>query len=387
MIPYGRQDIAEDDLNAVIEVLQSDFLTQGPAVPAFEHAVREYCGAQHGVAVNSATSALHIACLALDVGLGDLVWTSPITFAASANCAMYCGASVDFVDIDPNTYNMSVAALTAKLEEANKKDALPKVVIPVHLCGQSCDMEAIQNLSEQYGFRIIEDAAHAIGGRYQSEAVGNCRFSDITVFSFHPVKIITTAEGGLATTNDDALAEKMRLYSSHCITRQPEQMHRQPEGPWYYEQIGLGFNYRMTDLQAALGASQMKRLDTFVQKRNEICDKYDKALASLPLKLPMQHADCYSARHLYVIRTQSQDKDRKQIFEALRSNGVGVNVHYIPVYHHPHYRSLGLYEVGVNNCPEAERYYAEAISLPLYPGLTDVDFNAIVDSLSGILSC
>jgi UDP-4-amino-4,6-dideoxy-N-acetyl-beta-L-altrosamine transaminase len=370
MIPYGRQEISETDIRAVMEVLRSDWLTQGPAVPAFEKAVAGYCGARHAVAVNSGTSALHLACLALEVGPGDCVWTSAITFAASANCALYCGAWAEFVDIDPRTYNMSAAALAAKLERAELTGRLPKVVIPVHLCGQSCDMAAIQALGRRYGFRIIEDASHAIGGRYRGEPVGNCRYSDITVFSFHPVKVITTAEGGMAMTNDAALAKRMQLLRTHGITRDAGDMTREADGPWYYEQIALGFNYRMTDVQAALGLSQLARVDELVQVRNRLAARYDALLAADPVVTPWQRPDTESARHLYVVRLKLPDirRSHREVFEAMRAAEIGVNLHYIPVYRQPYYTKLGASGAG---CAEAERYYAEALTLPLFPALTE----------------
>lgn len=380
MIPYGRQDISKADIQAVIDVLRSDFLTQGPAIPAFETAVATYCGAEHAIAVNSATSALHIACLALDVGQGDRVWTSPITFVASANCALYCGAEVDFVDIDPRTYNLSVERLAAKLEQAEKAGTLPKVVIPVHLCGQPCDMAGIYALGQRYGFKIIEDASHAIGGKYRSEPIGNCRYSDISVFSFHPVKIITTGEGGMALTNDRHYAERMQLLRSHGITRDEACMTHAADGPWYYQQIALGFNYRMTDLQAALGLSQMQRLDEFVAKRHALAKRYDRLLTDLAVVIPWQHTDSYTGLHLYVIRLQLGEiaKTHLEVFEALRAAGIGVNLHYIPVYLQPYYTSLG-FKSGL--CPEAERYYAEAISLPMYTGLTETQQDQVVAAL------
>ena len=380
MIPYGRQNISEADIQAVVDVLHSDFLTQGPAVPAFEKAVAGYCGVQHAVAVNSATSALHIACLALGVGPGDWVWTSPITFVASANCARYCGAQVDFVDIDPRTYNMSVERLAEKLAQAEKSGCLPKVLIPVHLCGQPCDMVAIHALSQRYGFKIIEDASHAIGGRYRGEPIGNCRYSDITVFSFHPVKIITTGEGGMAVTNDVQLAKRMKLLRNHGITRESAEMTREPDGPWYYQQIALGFNYRMTDLQAALGLSQMQRLDEFVARRHAIFRKYNERLAGLPVNTPWQQPESYSGLHVYVIRLKLGEiqKTRRQVFESLRAADIGVNLHYIPVYRQPYYEERG-FKSG--HCPEAEQYYAEAISLPLYPSLTEAQQDHVINSL------
>ena len=381
MIPYGRQDISEADIQAVVEVLRSDFLTQGPAVPAFEKAVAGYCGAQHAVAVNSATSALHIACLALGVGPSDWVWTSPITFVASANCALYCGARVDFVDIDPRTYNMSVERLTEKLAQAEKLGCLPKVVIPVHLCGQPCNMAGIRALGQRYGFKIIEDASHAIGGKYRGDPIGNCRYSDISVFSFHPVKIITTGEGGMAVTNDPQLAKRMQLLRSHGITRDAADITGEPDGPWYYQQINLGFNYRMTDLQAALGLSQMQRLDKFIVKRHAIARKYDEALASLPVITPWQHPDSYSGFHLYVLRFKLNEihKTHREVFESMRAAGIGVNLHYIPVYRQPYYEGLGFKE---GHCPAAEQYYAEAISLPMYPGLTEEQQDHVARALA-----
>jgi UDP-4-amino-4,6-dideoxy-N-acetyl-beta-L-altrosamine transaminase len=380
MIPYGRQDISEADIQAVVEVLRSDYLTQGPTVPAFEKCVSDYCHVRFSVAVNSATSALHIACLSLGVGPGDTVWTSPVTFVASANCALYCGAKVDFVDIDPRTYNMSIERLAEKLAHAEKNHNLPKGVIPVHLCGQSCDMNSIHKLSQRYGFKIIEDASHAIGSKYQSEPIGNCRYSDITVFSFHPVKIITTAEGGLATTNNAKLASKMQLLRSHGITRDANEMNQAPDGAWYYQQIALGFNYRMTDLQAALGLSQMKRLDEFVNQRQNIAKRYDQLLSKLPVITPWQQPDSYSASHLYVIRLKLKEilSSHREAFKIMRATGVGVNLHYIPVYTQPYYQKMG-FEKGY--CPEAEQYYAEAISLPMYPGLTQSQQDNVIEAL------
>ena len=380
-IPYARQDINQVDIDAVVAVLRSEFLTQGPVVPAFEKAVADYCGAQHAVAVNSATSALHIACLALGVGKGDSVWTTPITFVASANCALYCGATVDFVDIDPRTYNLSVDRLAEKLALAEKTGKLPKVVIPVHLCGQPCDMTGIHTLSQQYGFKIIEDASHAISGKYKGEPIGNGRYSDITVFSFHPVKIITSGEGGMAVTNDATLAKHMRLLRSHGISSTAADMQPRPaQEIWNYQQIGLGFNYRMTDLHAALGLSQMQRLDAFVSNRHAIAKRYDQLLRGLPLQTPWQHADSYSGYHLYVIRLKLGEtrKTQKQFYTALRAAGLGVNLHYIPVYRQPYYEQLG-FKAGY--CPQAEQYYSEVISIPLYPGLTNEQQDFVAQTL------
>lgn len=375
VIPYGRQSISEADIAAVVEVLRSDYLTQGPAVPAFEEAVAAKTGAKHAVAVNSATSALHIACLALGVGEGDLVWTSPLTFVASSNAALYCGAEVDFVDVDPRTYNLCPEKLARKLEIAAAEGRLPKVVIPVHLTGQSCDMAAIQEVASRHGVRIIEDASHAIGGDYKGEPVGNCRYSDITVFSFHPVKIVTTGEGGMALTNDDELAGFMRLDRSHGVTRDPELLEESDPAPWYYEQHRLGFNYRMTDICAALGLSQMDRLDEFIARRREIAARYDAAFAGSPVVTPWQHEDAGSAWHLYVVRVSG---NHRPIFEELREQGILVNLHYMPVYLQPFYRELG-FAPGL--CPEAERYYAEAISLPMFPSMTDEQQDTVIDAV------
>ena len=385
MIPYGRQHISQADIDAVVAVLKSDFLTQGPMVPCFEEAVAGYCGTNHAVAVNSATSALHIACLALGLGPGDWLWTSPITFVASANCGLYCGAQVDFVDIDPHTYNLSSRALERKLEVAEREGRLPKVVVPVHLCGQPCEMQAIHGLSKQYGFRIIEDASHAIGGKYRGEPIGNCYYSDITVFSFHPVKIITTGEGGMALTNDTELAERMNRLRSHGISRNPGQMTHESDGSWYYQQIELGFNYRMTDIQAALGFSQLSRLDDFVARRHELSQRYDELISDLPVTTPWQHTDSYSGLHLYVIRLHLDkiNKTRRQVFESLRSIGVGVNVHYIPVHTQPYYQSMGFTQ---GDYPEAERYYDEAITLPMYPNLTQALQDKVIQALKGAIS-
>lgn len=384
MIPYGKQHIDQDDINAITDVLNSDFLTQGPQVPLFEQALCNYTQAQHAVAVNSATSALHIACSALELNKGDYLWTSPITFSASANCGIYCGAKIDFVDIDPVTYNICPIALANKLKQAKKEKALPKIVVVVHLSGQSCDMEAIHTLSEQYGFHIIEDAAHAIGGKYQQKPIGCCNYSDITIFSFHPVKIITTAEGGAALTNKADLAEKLTLLRSHCITRDSKQMHREPDGPWYYEQIGLGYNYRMTEIQAALGISQLRHIDKWVEQRHTLAEAYNRQLKDLALQLPKQTEGNYSSFHLYIIRLKLEvlKKNKKTIFNELQQAGIGVNLHYIPVYKHPFYQELGF---DYAYCKEAEKYYVEAMSLPLFPSLTVEQQSYIVTTLKEII--
>ncbi|WP_339504597.1 UDP-4-amino-4,6-dideoxy-N-acetyl-beta-L-altrosamine transaminase [Pseudomonas sp. RL_105y_Pfl2_101] len=385
MIPYGRQDITQADIDAVIGVLQSDFLTQGPMVPRFEQQVAQHVGASHALAVNSATSALHIACLALGLGPGDRLWTSPITFVASANCGLYCGAQVDFVDIDPRTYNLCPLALERKLEQAKREDALPKVVVAVHLCGQPCDMQAIHVLAQRYGFKVIEDASHAIGGKYQGEFIGSGKYSDITVFSFHPVKIITTAEGGMVLTNDAELANKMALLRSHGITRDAQQMTHESDGPWYYQQIDLGFNYRMTELQAALGVSQMERLDQYIARRHQLAARYNDLLAALPVTIPWQHADSYSGLHLYVIRLQLDkiSKTHRQVFESLREQGIGVNLHYIPVHTQPYYAQMGF---KPEDFPAAQDYYREAISIPMFQTMSDEQQDQVVASLRKAVS-
>ena len=379
-IPYGRQQISADDIEAVVGVLRSDFLTQGPVVPEFERVVADYCGASHAVAVNSATSALHIACVALGLGPGDMLWTSPISFVASANCGLYCGARVDFVDIDSRSLNMSVDALEAKLVEAARHRRYPKIVVPVHLCGQSCDMERVKALSERYGFRVIEDASHAVGADYLGAKVGCGRFSDVTVFSFHPVKIITTAEGGMALTRDGDLAAAMSLLRSHGITRDTDAMAEPSHGPWYYQQVGLGFNYRMTDLQAALGVSQMARIGAMSARRRTLADRYDDLLADLPLILPERRADRVSSWHLYVVQLRDAvgPAYRARVFARLRDAGIGVNVHYIPIHLQPYYRRLGFKE---GDFPASEAYYARALTLPLFSDMSDVQQNRVVREL------
>ncbi len=382
MIPYGRQDVRAEDIEAVVAILRSDWLTQGPTVPRFEAALTAHCGARHAVAVSSGTAALHIACLALGLGPGDLLWTSPLTFVASANCALYCGAQVDFVDIDPATGLMSVERLAEKLVAAERAGRLPKIVVPVHFSGASCDMTAIHALAQRYGFRIIEDASHAIGGRYRSEPVGCGRYSDITVFSFHPVKIITTGEGGMALTNDAALADRMQRLRSHGITRDPTEMQGPTDGPWYYQQIELGYNYRMTEMQAALGLSQLKRLDEYVARRRALAERYDRFLANLPVLRPCNATDAESAWHLYVIRLERPEWRRK-VFDSMRAAGIGVNVHYIPVHTQPYYQALGF---GYGDFPEAEAYYRSALTLPLYPGLSDAEQDKVIAVLHAILA-
>lgn len=384
MIPYGKQDINQQDIDAVLGVLQSDFLTQGPQVPLFEKSVADYCGAEYGIAVNSATSALHIACLALGLGEDDWLWTSPNTFVASANCGLYCGASVDFVDIDPQTYNLCADKLEEKLIQAKAQNKLPKIVVPVHFAGQSCDMKRIHKLSQEYGFKIIEDASHAIGGKYLNKPIGGCQYSDITVFSFHPVKIITTAEGGLATTNQANLAEKMNLFRSHGITRDPKLMTHEADGGWYYQQVELGFNYRMTELQAALGVSQMQRLDEFVAKRHVLQSRYHELLTGLPLKCPHQFKDSYSALHLYPIQVDLRkiNKTHAQVFDELRANGLGVNVHYIPVHTQPYYQEMGFKQ---GDFPQAENYYSRAISLPLFHGMSIQQQDQVIATLKQVM--
>jgi UDP-4-amino-4,6-dideoxy-N-acetyl-beta-L-altrosamine transaminase len=383
-IPYGRQDVRPEDVDAVAAVLRSDWLTRGPAVPRFEAALADYCGARNAVAVNSATSALHIACLALGLGPGDRLWTSPNTFVASANCGLYCGAEVDFVDIDPRTYNMSADALAAKLESAEAQGRLPKVIVPVHFAGQSCDMRRIRALADRYGFRIVEDAAHAIGGKYLGVPIGGCRYSDIAVFSFHPVKIITTAEGGVALTNDAELADRMARLRSHGTTHDPARMQGEPDGPWYYQVIELGWNYRMTDIQAALGCSQMQRLDGYVRRRTVLAERYNRLLANSGLTLPWSDPGCASAWHLYVVgwNEEASGVSRRDAFGRLRAAGIGVQVHYIPVHTQPYFRKLGF---RPGQYPNAEAYYACAITIPLYAGLTEAQQDSVVEQLTAML--
>ena len=379
MIPYSCQSISEDDIDAVVKVLRAELLTQGPTIPLFENAICDYTGSKYGVAVNSATSALHIACLALGLGEGDILWTTPNSFVASSNCALYCNAKVDFVDIDPSTWNMCVDALEQKLINAKKRNLLPKIIIPVHLCGLSCDMEKIQKLSEEYGFYIIEDESHAIGGYYKGKPIGSGYYSDITVFSFHPVKIITAGEGGMAMTNNKDLATKMGLYRSHGITRDGNLMHATPDGPWYYEQVDLGYNYRLTDIHAALGLSQFKKVDKFVQKRNDIANRYDMSLQKLPIISQLRPDNYYSAMHLYVIRLQLDKLERShlEIFNELR-NDILVNLHYMPIHLQPWYKKMGFRN---GDFPNAELYYKEAISIPCFPDLTGDQFDFVIEKL------
>lgn len=385
MIPYGRQTIDAEDIQAVVDVLRSDFLTQGPVVPRFEQALANHCGVQNAIAVNSATSALHLACLALGAGPGDRVWTSPNTFVASANCALYCGSTIDFIDIDPRTYNMCAEALAVKLAKAQTTGTLPKIVIPVHFAGLPCDMKAIRALSLRYGFKVIEDASHAIGADYSGTVIGDCNFSDITVFSFHPVKIITTAEGGVATTRSSELAHKMRLLRTHGISRDSLELERKNEGAWYYEQHFLGFNYRMTEIQASLGLSQLKHLDEWITRRHEIADSYDAELTGLPLVLPQRPSGSRSSLHLYVVQidhTRTQ-LTRRVVFDRLRANGVGVNVHYIPVHIQPYFHNLGF---RAGQFPVSESYYSRCISIPMFAGLSDSDQALVIRALREAMS-
>ena len=384
MIYYGKQDVNESDIQAVEDVLRSDFLTQGPAIERSENKVAAYCGVTYAVAVTNATSALHIACLAAGLGEGDLLWTSPITFVASANCARYCGADVDFVDIDEKTYNMSVPALEEKLQQAKQKGRLPKIVVPVHLAGQSCDIRAMRQLAEEYGFSLLEDASHAVGADYLDTKVGSCRFSDMTVFSFHPVKIITTGEGGMVLTNNKELYEKLVLYRSHGITRDPDKMTHAADGAWYYQQIFLGYNYRMTDIQAALGCSQMEHLDDFVERRRTLAQQYDALLKGLPLVTPYVMDGTVPSWHIYIVRMNCRQikKSKQQIFVEMKERGIALNLHYIPVHRQPYYEKLGFRQ---GDFPHSEKYYEEAFTLPLYYSLTDAEQEQIVNCLQEIL--
>ena len=382
-IPYGRQTINDADIEAVVSVLKSDFLTQGTAVPAFERALAQAVGARHGVAVQNATCALHIACMALDVGPGDRVWTSPNSFVASANCARYCGAEVDFVDIDPETFNMSAKALAEKFAAARKDGRLPKAIIPVHFAGQSCDMAEIRAIAQEYGARVIEDASHAVGASYRNAQVGGCEHADIAVFSFHPVKIITTGEGGMALTNDPALAARMADLRSHGITRDPARLSHAGEGAWYYEQQSLGFNHRMTEMQAALGLSQLGHLGDWIARRNDIARRYDSALVGLPLLLPKVAPARISAWHLYVVRlAEDAPLTRREFFDAMRARDIGVNVHYIPIHWQPDFRRLGF---APGQFPAAERYYERCVSLPIYAGLSDSQFDIVAATIRELL--
>jgi len=384
-IPYGRQEITEEDIEHVSQVLHSEWITQGHIVPQFEQQVAQYCQAQYGVAVNSATSALHLACLALGLGEGDWLWTSPITFVASANCGLYCGAKIDFVDIDSETFNLCPKALELKLNAAEKSGRLPKVVVLVHMAGQSCDLKSIHALAQQYHFKIIEDASHAIGGQYLNQPIGQCRFSDITVFSFHPVKIITSGEGGMAVTNNKQYADKMVQLRQHGITRDPSEMTKEPDGPWYYEQTGVGFNYRLSDIHAALGLSQLQRIDQYISTRQALASRYNELLADLPILLPLQQADCYSAFHLYIIRLDPQKNTAShlEVFESLTAQGIGVGLHYIPVHLQPFYQRMGFTE---GDFPKAEAYYQQAITLPLYPTLNHQQQEQVISALTEALA-
>ena len=383
-IPYAKQSVNQDDIDQVIETLQSDFLTQGPQVEKFENELSKYVGVKYAVSTNSATSALHISCMALELKKNDTVWTSPISFVASSNCALYCGANIDFVDIDPLTFNLCNKKLKEKLILAKKQNKIPKILIAVHMAGQSCDMETIYQLSKEYKFKVIEDASHAIGGKYKDLLIGSCNYSDITIFSFHPVKIITTAEGGMAVTNNKEVSRKLKLFSSHGITRDDSEMTKEKEGSWYYQQILLGYNYRMNDLQASLGISQLKRIDTFVKKRHLIAQQYFNKLDNLPIILPYLNTNSYSAFHLFIIQLKL-DKIKithKEVFETLRKSGINVNLHYIPIHLHPYYTELGFKKGAF---PNSENYYASAISLPMFPDLKTEEIEYITDKIKNIL--
>lgn len=384
-IPYGRQDINQADIDAVVDVLEGDWLTQGPAIERFEQAVADATGAKYAVAISSCTAGLHIACLAAGLSRGDTLWTSPNTFVASANAARYCGANVDFVDIDPQTYNISISALADKLTKAKATNTLPKVVIPVHFSGQACNMAAIHQLSQEFGFTVIEDAAHAIGASYQSVPVGQCQHSAMTVFSFHPVKIVTTAEGGVVTTNDNTLYDQLIMLRSHGITKEADKLTSPAEGGWSYEQQTLGYHYRMTDIQAALGASQVQRLPEFIARRRQLAAQYDEMLADLPVIRPYQAESQQSSWHLYVVQIDSHKTSttRKAVFDGLRAANIGVQIHYIPVHTQPYYKAIGF---NRGDFPVAESYYQQAISLPMYPTLTDAEQQRVVATLRGFLA-
>ena len=368
MIPYGRQTIDEDDINAVVDVLKSDYLTTGPKIAEFEQAVASYTGAQYAVAISNGTSALHAACFAAGIGQGDEVITTPLTFAASANCVLYCGGTPVFADVDPYTYNIDPKDIRKKITDKTK------AIIAVHLAGQPCDMDEIHSIAQEHNLIVIEDGAHALGSVYKGKKVG-C-LSDMTTFSFHPVKPITTGEGGMIMTDNEELYKRLVLFRSHGITRDNSMMTRN-EGPWFYQQLDLGYNYRITDIQCALGCSQMRKLDKFLKRRRELVERYNNAFIECDnIVTPYQLPDTQSGWHLYIV--QVKNHDRKQVFETLRDKGIGVNVHYIPVYMHPYYREHGYKDV---HCANAEEIYSHIISLPLYPGLTDEQQDYVIDTL------